>query len=247
MSKRIALVTGGIGGLGTAHCRALHEQGRIVVASYRPGAGERARAWQEERRREGHDIHIQELDVADLESCRACVERIERELGPVDILVNNAGITRDRTMKKMTREEWDAVIEVDLTGAWNITRQVFPGMLERRWGRIVNISSINAQKGQFGQVNYSAAKAGLHGFTKALAREGARRGVTVNTISPGYIDTPMTRAVPKEIMDRIVAEIPVGHIGRPEDIARAVAFLAADEAGYITGADFSINGGHHMY
>ncbi|RME33450.1 MAG: acetoacetyl-CoA reductase [Gammaproteobacteria bacterium] len=247
MNKRIALVTGGIGGLGTAHCRALRDQGRIVVATYRPGTEERARAWQEERHGEGYEIHICPLDVSDYDSCKACVERIEQELGPVDILINNAGITRDRTMKKMTREEWDAVIEVDLSGAWNITRQVFPGMLERGWGRIVNISSINAQKGQFGQVNYSAAKAGLHGFTKALAREGARKGVTVNTISPGYIDTAMTRAVPKEIMEKIIEEIPVGHIGKPEDIARTVAFLTADEADYITGANFSINGGHHMF
>jgi len=244
--NRIALVTGAVGGLGTADCRALAEQGRQVVACDFGVDGDRAAAWREARRKEGHEIPLYEVDVADFDSCKACVEQIERDLGPVDILVNNAGITRDGSMKKMSREDWDAVIDVDLSGAYNMTRQVFPGMLERQWGRIVNISSINAQKGQFGQANYSAAKAGLHGFTKALAREGARKGVLVNTISPGYIDTSMVRAVPKEILEKIAAEIPVGHLGIPEDIARTVAFLCDDAATYVTGADFSINGGHHM-
>ncbi len=245
--SRVAVVTGGIGGLGTAMCRDLTKQGRRVVSTYRKVNEEKAHEWQEERRREGFDIAIYEADVADYESCREMIGKVEKDIGPVDILVNNAGITRDRTMKKMTLEDWDAVINVDLTGAFNMTKQVFPGMLERQWGRIVNISSINGQKGQFGQANYSAAKAGLHGFTKALAREGARKGVLVNTISPGYIATQMVMAVPEEIRNKIMEEIPVGHFGVPEDISRTVVFLTDDAAGYITGANFSINGGHHMF
>ncbi len=244
--NRIAIVTGGIGGLGTAHCRALSEQGRRVVTSYRPVNHDKALAWQQARREEGYEIAIYEADVGDFDSCKAMVEQVEKDLGPVDILVNNAGVTRDSTLKKMRREDWDAVINIDLSGAFNMTRQVFGGMLERGWGRIVNISSINGQKGQFGQANYSAAKAGLHGLTMSLAREGARKGVLVNTISPGYIATRMVMAVPEAIRKQIEAEIPVGHMGVPEDISRVVAFLTDDAATYITGADFSINGGHHM-
>jgi len=244
--NRIAVVTGGIGGLGTAMCKDLIDQGRRVVSTYRKVNHDKALEWQQSRKKEGYDVTIYEADVADFDSCKAMISKVENELGFVDILINNAGVTRDSTLKKMSRETWDAVINIDLSGAFNMTRQVFPGMLERQWGRIVNISSINGQKGQFGQANYSAAKAGIHGFTMALAREGARKGVLVNTISPGYIGTSMVMAVPEEIRNKIVAEIPVGHLGVPEDIARTVAFLTDDAAGYITGADFSINGGHHM-
>ncbi len=245
--NRIAVVTGGIGGLGTAICRDLARQDRHVISTYRPVNHDKALEWQEERRKEGFDIAIYEADVADFDSCKEMISKVEKEIGQVDILINNAGITRDSTMKRMTQEDWEMVINVDLTGAFNMTKQVFAGMLERQWGRIVNISSINGQKGQFGQANYSAAKAGLHGFTKALAREGARKGVLVNTISPGYIATSMVMAVAEEIRNKIIEEIPVGHLGVPEDIARTVAFLTDDAAGYITGANFSINGGHHMF
>jgi len=243
---RIAVVTGGIGGLGTAICKALSEQGRQVISTYRKVNYDKAKSWQRAHHEEGYDIAIYPVDVADYESCKEMAVKVESELGSIDILVNNAGITRDASMKKMRRDDWDAVISVDLSGAFNMTNQVFAGMLERSWGRIVNISSINGQKGQFGQANYSAAKAGIHGFTMALAREGARKGVLVNTLSPGYIATSMVMAVSEEIRNKIVAEIPVGHLGKPEDIARTVAFLTDDAAGYITGADFSINGGHHM-
>ncbi len=244
--NRIAVVTGGIGGLGTAMCKDLTNQGRRVVSTYRKVSIEKAQKWQRALKDAGYDIAIYEADVGDFDSCKEMVARVEDEIGPVDILINNAGVTRDSSMKKMARDDWDAVINIDLSGAFNITRQVFGGMLERQWGRIVNISSINGQKGQFGQANYSAAKAGIHGFTMALAREGARKGVTVNTISPGYIATSMVMAVPEETRNKIIAEIPVGHLGVPEDIARTVAFLTDDAATYITGSDFSINGGHHM-
>ena len=244
--NRLAVVTGGIGGLGTVMCKDLIDQGRRVVSTYRAVNFEKAQKWQQARKEEGYDVAINEVDVADFESCKTLISLVEEELGPVDILVNNAGVTRDSSLKKMSRDDWDAVINIDLSGAFNMTQQVFGGMLERQWGRIVNISSINGQKGQFGQANYSAAKAGIHGFTMALAREGARKGVLVNTISPGYIATSMVMAVPKDIRNKIIAEIPVGHFGVPEDIARTVAFLCDDAATYITGSDFSINGGHHM-
>lgn len=243
---RVVVVTGGIGGIGTATCEALVDQGRAVVATHRPASEKKARHWQQTRKERGRDIAVYPLDVADIDSCKELAKAVVSDLGPIDILVNMAGITRDRTLKKMSQEEWYEVINTDLNGAFNMTSQVFGGMLERRWGRIVNISSMNAQKGQFGQANYCAAKAGLHGFTMAIAREGARKGVTVNTISPGFIETNMFLAVPEEIRNKIIAEIPVGHVGKPEDIARTVAFLTDDAAGYITGADFSINGGHHM-
>jgi acetoacetyl-CoA reductase len=244
---RIALVTGGIGGIGTATCVALASQGRRVVATYRPGTEERATAWQQAQKEKGHAIAIYAADVSDFDTCRSLVEAVERDLGPVEILVNNAGITRDSTLKKMALEDWLLVINADLNSVFNMTRQVFNGMLERGWGRIVNISSVNGQKGQFGQTNYSAAKAGIHGFTKAAAREGAAKGVTVNTISPGYVDTAMVAMVREDVRQQIIAQIPVGRFGAPADIARAAVFLTDDEAGYITGADFSINGGLHMH
>jgi len=243
---RIALVTGGIGGIGTATCKALTDQGRRIVATYRPGTEDRATAWQRTQKEYGYDVAVYPADVADFASCRDLVERVQRDLGPVEILVNNAGITRDSSLKKMTLDDWLAVINADLNSVFNMTRQVFDGMLAHGWGRIVNISSVNGQKGQFGQTNYSAAKAGMHGFTKAAAREGAAKGVTVNTISPGYVDTAMVAKVREEVRQQIIAQIPVGRFGTPGDVARTVAFLTDDEAGYITGANFSINGGLHM-
>jgi acetoacetyl-CoA reductase len=244
--ERVSVVSGGIGGIGTATCKALVNQGRRVVATHLRANQDRATQWQEACKAEGHEIAIYPVDVADYDSCKEMADRVESELGPIEILVNMAGITRDKTLKNMSRQQWDQVINTDLTGAFNLTKQVFGGMLQRGWGRIVNISSVNGQKGQFGQANYCAAKAGLHGFTMAIAREGARKGVTVNTISPGFIETGMFLAVPEAIRQKIIAEIPVGHVGQPEDIARTVAFLTDDAAGYITGADFSINGGLHM-
>jgi acetoacetyl-CoA reductase len=243
---RVAVVSGGIGGIGTATCKALVDQGRRVVATHLRANEEKAAQWHQACKAEGYEIAIYPVDVANFDSCKELVEGVESELGPIEILVNMAGITRDRTLKNMSKQQWYEVIDTDLNGAFNLTKQVFAGMLERRWGRIVNISSVNGQRGQFGQANYCAAKAGLHGFTMATAREGARKGVTVNTISPGFIETRMFLAVPEDIRRKIIAEIPVGHIGQPEDIARTVAFLTDDAAGYITGADFSINGGLHM-
>jgi acetoacetyl-CoA reductase len=245
MSK-IALVTGCTGGIGTATCRALCLQGRHVVATYHSGGEARAAAWQRAMQEQSFAVDVYPVDIGDFASCQQLIERIGADIGAVDILVNNAGITRDSTLKKMSVENWLAVINTDLNGVFNMTRQVFDGMLTRGWGRVVNISSVNGQKGQFGQANYSAAKAGVHGFTMAAAQEGARKGVTVNTVSPGYISTEMTLAVAEDARQQIIAQIPVGHMGTPEDIARTVAFLCDEAAGYITGADFSINGGLYM-
>jgi acetoacetyl-CoA reductase len=247
MPQRIALVTGGIGGIGTEICKHLAVGGAKVVATYIAVEADKAREWREVRRQEGHDMAVYEVDVADFASCAGAVGQVQSEVGPVDILVNNAGITRDATLRKMTYEQWSSVLRTNLDSAFNMTKQVIDGMMERGFGRVVNISSINGQKGQFGQTNYSAAKAGIHGFTMALAREVARKGVTVNTISPGYIGTEMVMAIAEDVRNRIVAEIPVGRLGRPGEVARVVAFLAAEDSGYITGADFSVNGGHHMY
>lgn len=244
--SRIAVVTGGTGGIGTEICRALCRQGRRVVATYFAGDEAGAAAWLQEMQAQSLAVAVYPVDISNFSSCQQLIERISADLGAVDILVNNAGITRDGTLKKMPLENWLAVINTDLNGVFNMTRQVFDGMLTRGWGRIINISSVNGQKGQFGQTNYSAAKAGVHGFTMAAAQEGARKGVTVNTISPGYIGTEMTLAVPEEVRQQIIAQIPVGHMGAPADIARTVAFLSDDAASFITGADFSINGGLHM-
>lgn len=246
MTQRIALVTGGTGGIGSAICVALAEQGMKVIAGY--SNEEKAIAWQQEQKEAGFDFLIQHVDVTSFESCQQAVAEIkEKAGGSVDVLVNNAGITRDGFFKKMGWDQWHAVLSTNLDSAFNMTRPVIEDMLENKWGRIINISSVNGEKGQMGQANYSAAKAGIHGFTKALAQEGARNGVTVNTISPGYILTPMVAKIDQSIQDKITAGIPVGRMGQPSEIGRAVAFLAAEEAGYITGSNLSINGGQHMY
>ncbi|MBI2379964.1 MAG: acetoacetyl-CoA reductase [Gammaproteobacteria bacterium] len=248
MKGRVAFVTGGTGGIGTAICRRLCDEGYKVAAGYNSGGDhEKARAWQAEQKTAGYDIAISYGDVRDFESCKRSIGEVEEMLGPIDVLVNNAGITRDATLRKMTPDMWGAVLTSNLDSVFNMTRNVIEGMIARQFGRIVNVSSINAQKGQLGQTNYSAAKAGMHGFTKALSQEVARKGVTVNTISPGYIATKMVMAVPEEIRNKIIEDIPVGRLGTPEEIARAVAFLAADEAGFITGSDLSVNGGQHMH
>jgi len=238
---RIALVTGGTRGIGAGISKALIAQGRTVVASY-AGNDAAAAAFAAET-----GAKVYRFDVADFEACKAAVAQIEAEVGPIEILVNNAGITRDGTLKRMTREMWDAVIDTNLGSCYNLCKLVWDGMSARKYGRIVNIGSINGQAGQYGQVNYAAAKSGIHGFTKALAQEGARGGITVNAIAPGYIDTDMVRAVPADVLEKIVARIPVGRLGTVEDIARGVAFLTADEATFITGSTLSINGGQHMY
>lgn len=248
MSKRVALVTGGTGGLGTAICRRLFAEGYRVAAGYNSGGDhDKARAWQAEQRAEGFEIHISFGDVRDFDSCGRCVDDVQSALGPIDVLINNAGITRDSTLRKMTKEQWDAVLVSNLDSVFNMTRHVINGMVDRSFGRIVNISSVNAQKGQLGQTNYAAAKSGIHGFTKALAQEVARKGVTVNTVSPGYIATKMVMAVAPEIREDIIRGIPVGRLGTPEEVAHAVAFLISEHSGFITGANLSLNGGQHMF
>jgi acetoacetyl-CoA reductase len=244
LDGRVALVTGGTGAIGTAICRQLVGSGARVAATYRNP--EKAKAWKEKCQAEGCRITAIEGDVTDFGSCKGMVGQVERELGPIDILVNCAGITLDTTFRKMTPEQWQRVLSTNLDSVFNVTRQVIQGMMDRGFGRIVNISSINGQKGQIGQSNYSAAKAGMHGFTMSLAQEVARKGVTVNTVSPGYIATEMVNGVPEEIRKKIVAEIPVGRMGTPEEVAYVVDFLASSESAFITGADFSCNGGHHM-
>ena len=237
---RVALVTGGQRGIGAAISDALKQAGRTVVANY---AGNDAAA-QEFTRRTG--IPCYKFDVADFKQCADAVKRIEGEFGTVEILVNNAGITRDATMKRLTREQWDAVIDTNLGSCYNMCKVVWDGMTQRRFGRIVNIGSVNGQAGQVGQVNYAAAKSGIHGFTKALAQEGARASITVNAIAPGYVDTEMVRAVPPDVLEKIVARIPRGRLGNVNDIARGVVFLTADDADFVTGSTLSINGGQHM-
>jgi acetoacetyl-CoA reductase len=244
---RVALVTGGMGGLGEAICIKMAALGYKVVATYSPGNTKRD-AWLGAMREKGHEFHAYECDVADYDSAQACVAKVVQEVGPVDVLVNNAGITRDMTFKKMDKVNWDAVIKTNLDSVFNMTKPVCDGMVERGWGRIINISSVNGQKGAFGQTNYSAAKAGMHGFTKALALEVARKGVTVNTISPGYIGTKMVMDIPSEVLEsKIVPQIPMGRLGKPEEVAGLVAYLASDEAAFVTGGNIAINGGQHMY
>ncbi|WP_448502514.1 acetoacetyl-CoA reductase [Sphingomonas sp.] len=238
---RVAIVTGGTRGIGEAISLALKDLGMTVAANY-AGNEEKARAFTD---RTG--IASYKWDVGDYDACQDGVARVEAELGPVDVVVNNAGITRDGTILKMTRDMWEDVIRINLGGCFNMAKAVFPGMRERKWGRIVNIGSINGQAGQYGQVNYAAAKSGIHGFTKALAQEGARFGVTVNAIAPGYIDTDMVAAVPADVLEKIVAKIPVGRLGQASEIARGVAFLCSDDGGFVTGSTLSINGGQHMY
>jgi acetoacetyl-CoA reductase len=244
-TKRIAYVTGGMGGIGTAICQRLCNNGYTVIAGCGPGSQRKDR-WMQDMRAKEFDVHASEGNVSDWESTRAAFERTRAEVGEIDILVNNAGITRDGTFRKMSKEAWDAVINTNLNSLFNVTKQVIDGMLDRGWGRIINISSVNGQRGQFGQTNYSTAKAGIHGFTMALAQEVAGRGVTVNTVSPGYIGTDMVRAVKPEVLDKIVAGIPVKRLGEPAEIASIVAWLASDESAFATGADFSLNGGLHM-
>jgi acetoacetyl-CoA reductase len=244
--KRIALVTGGMGGLGEAICRKLAALGYTVATTYSPG-NIKASQWLSAMKEEGFEFYAYPCDVVDWDSCNACIARVVQELGPVDVLVNNAGITRDMTFKRMDKVNWDAVMHANLDSCFNMTKQVCDGMVERGWGRVINVSSVNGQKGAFGQTNYSAAKAGMHGFTKALALEVARKGVTVNTISPGYIGTKMVMAIPKEVLEtKIIPQIPVGRLGKPEEVAGLVAYLASDEAAFLTGANIAINGGQHM-
>jgi acetoacetyl-CoA reductase len=242
---RIVFVSGGMGGIGSAICRRLGRAGHTVVAGCLPDY-EKKSEWLDRMRGEGHRVHAAEGDVSDFDSCAGMFYNIASVVGPVDILVNNAGITRDAVFKRMTEADWIAVINTNLNSVFNVTRQVIDGMSERGWGRIINISSVNAIKGQFGQTNYSAAKAGMAGFSKALAQEVVRKGVTVNTVSPGYVETDMVMAIRPEIRDQIVASIPMGRLAKPEEIAAVVAFLASEEAGYITGANISVNGGMHM-
>jgi acetoacetyl-CoA reductase len=239
--SRVAIVTGGTRGIGRAICEALKAEGATVVANY-AGNEEKARAFSEET-----GIKAFKWDVGDHQACIEGCKRVSEEVGPVEILVNNAGITRDGTLLRMSFEDWDDVMRVNLGGCFNMAKACFPAMKERGWGRIVNIGSINGQAGQYGQVNYAAAKSGIHGFTKALAQEGARYGITVNAIAPGYIDTDMVSAVPENVLEKIVARIPIGRLGHADEIARAVAFLCAENAGFVTGSTMSINGGQHMY
>jgi acetoacetyl-CoA reductase len=238
---RVALVTGGTRGIGEAISKALHKVGRTVVASY-AGNDDAAAAFTK-----ATGIKAMKFDAGNFEACKNAVETITAEFGPIEILVNNAGITRDGTMSRMTRDMWDAVIDTNLGSCFNLCKLTFDGMRQAKFGRIVNIGSINGQAGQYGQVNYAAAKSGIHGFTKALAQEGARFHITVNAIAPGYVDTEMVRAVPPEVLEKIIARIPAGRLGRAEDIARGVVFLTADEADFVTGSTMSINGGQHMY
>jgi acetoacetyl-CoA reductase len=237
----VALVTGGTRGIGEAICVALRDAGYRVAANY-GGNDAAAQAFTD---RTG--VPAYRFDVSDFDAVAAGIARIEQELGPVEVLVNNAGITRDTTIHKMTPQQWNEVIQTNLTSCFNTSRAVIEGMRARGFGRIVNIGSINGQAGQYGQVNYAAAKSGIHGFTKAMAQEGAAKGITVNAVAPGYVDTDMVRAVPPQVLEKIVARIPVGRLGKPEDIARTVLFLVADEAGFITGSTVSVNGGQHMY
>ncbi|MBC7208210.1 MAG: acetoacetyl-CoA reductase [Methyloversatilis sp.] len=243
---RVALVTGGMGGLGEAICIKLAALGFRVVTTHSPG-NTKAAEWLQTMNNMGYGFKAYPCDVSDFDSCKACVETVVKEVGPVDVLVNNAGITRDMTFKKMTKADWDVVMSINLDSCFNMTKQVIDGMTERKWGRVINVSSVNGSKGAFGQTNYSAAKAGMHGFTKALALEVARAGVTVNTISPGYIGTKMVTAIPQDILDsKILPQIPVSRLGKPEEIAGLVAYLASDEAAFVTGANIAINGGQHM-
>jgi acetoacetyl-CoA reductase len=246
MQKRVVMVTGGMGGLGESICTKMADEGYRVVVTHSP-SNKTSAEWLAGMKTRGYAFHGVPCDVADYDSCAAANATVEKEVGPIDVLVNNAGITKDMTFKKMTKADWDAVIRTNLDSCFNMTKQVMDGMVERGWGRVINVSSVNGQKGAFGQTNYSAAKAGMHGFTKALALEVAKKGVTVNTISPGYIGTKMVTAIPQEILDsKILPQIPLGRLGKPEEVAGLIIYLASDEAAFVTGANISINGGQHM-
>ncbi|WP_449434875.1 acetoacetyl-CoA reductase [Pseudomonas putida] len=244
-TSRIAVVTGGMGGIGTAISQRLHDEGFKVIVTCSPNSS-RKNDWLPVQEKAGYDFAHIEMDVTDWESTKNALKQVHDEFGPIDVLVNNAGITRDASFRKLTPEDWNAVIGTNLTSLFNTSKQVLDGMLAKGWGRIINISSINGQRGQFGQTNYSAAKAGIHGFTMALAREVSGKGITVNTVSPGYIQTEMTAVIRQDILDTMIAATPVGRLGRPEEIASIIAWLASEESAYSTGADFSINGGMNM-
>ena len=244
--QRVALVTGGMGGLGEAICIKLAALGYKVVTTFSP-SNTKAQDWLQTMNNMGFGFKGYPCDVGDYDSCKDCIGQIFKDVGAVDVLVNNAGITRDMTFKKMSKNDWDVVMRTNLDSVFNMTKQVMDGMMERNWGRVINISSVNGQKGAFGQTNYAAAKAGMHGFTKSLALEVAKRGVTVNTISPGYIGTKMVMAIPQEVLEsKILPQIPMTRLGKPEEVAGLVAYLSSDEAAFVTGANISINGGQHM-
>jgi acetoacetyl-CoA reductase len=244
MTQKVAYVTGGMGGIGTAICQRLHKEGFKVIAGCGPSRDHQK--WIDEQKALGYTFYASVGNVADWDSTVAAFEKVKAEHGTVDVLVNNAGITRDGQFRKMTKADWQAVMSTNLDSMFNVTKQVIDGMLDKGWGRIINISSVNGEKGQFGQTNYSAAKAGMHGFTMALAQEVAAKGVTVNTISPGYIATDMVKAIRQDVLDKIIATIPIKRLGTPQEIASIVAWLAGEESGFTTGADFSCNGGLHM-
>ena len=244
--KRVVLVTGGMGGLGETISIKMADAGYKVAVTYSPGNTRRDQ-WLAEVKARGYEFTAVECDVANVDSCAKAAAEVQARLGPIDVLVNNAGITRDMTFKKMTKVDWDAVLDTNLDSVFNMCKPIVDGMVERGWGRVINVSSVNGSKGAFGQTNYAAAKAGMHGFTKSLALEVARKGVTVNTISPGYIGTKMVTAIPKDILDtKILPQIPVGRLGKPEEVAGLIIYLASEEAAFVTGANIAINGGQHM-
>ena len=244
---KLAVVTGGMGGLGESISTKMADAGYRAVVTYSP-SNTKWKSWLEEMKQQGYSFAAYPVDVADFDDCAVKCAQIVKESGQIDILVNNAGITRDMTFKKMSKADWDAVMRTNLDSCFNMTKQVMDGMVDRGWGRVINVSSVNGQKGAFGQTNYSAAKAGIHGFTKALALEVARKNVTINTISPGYIGTKMVTAIPKDILDsKILPQIPVGRLGKPEEVAGLIIYLCSEEAAFVTGANISINGGQHMF
>ena len=246
MTKREAIITGGMGGLGETISTKMADAGYVVAVTYSP-SNKTSTEWLADMQKKGYDFRAYACDVVDYESCAACVAKVVKDLGAVDILVNNAGITKDMTFKKMTKADWDAVIHTNLDSAFNMSKQVHDGMVERGWGRIINVSSVNGSKGAFGQTNYAAAKAGMHGFTKSLALETARKGVTVNTISPGYIGTKMVTAIDKTVLEtKILPQIPQARLGKPEEVAGLIIYLCSEEAAFVTGANIAINGGQHM-
>lgn len=244
-TQKIAYVTGGMGGIGTAICQALAKAGHLVVAAHTPSKD--PQEWLDNQQQQGFNFIASSVDVSDFESCKQAMQAIIQQYGSIDILINNAGITRDTTFQRMSHEQWHDVINTNLHGAFNTTKQVLDSMLKNRWGRIINIASVNAQRGQFGQTNYAASKAGLHGFSMSLALELSSRGITVNTVSPGYIDTDMVKAIPEDILNKIVAQVPVKRLGKPQEIASMVAWLSSEDGAFATGADFSVNGGMYTH